>query len=379
MSIPFLVLAVLFLAYANGANDNFKGVASLFGSHTTTYRTALAWATVTTAAGSLLSIFLAEALLRSFSGKGLLPDALVGAAPLLLAMAVGAGGTVMLATVIGFPISTTHGLTGALVGCGFAAAGTQLDLTVLREQFVLPLLLSPFLAAVVGATLYLACRFARLRLGFTKEWCICVGAERRLVPLAQPASVLSVQAFPTLSVAADTMTRCSEQYAGRFLGISCQLAMDAAHFLSAGIVSFARGLNDTPKIAALLLAADAFEIEWGMALVAVAMAVGGLLNARRVAETMSHGITSMNHGQGLAANVATGVLVIAASRFGLPVSTTHVSVGSLFGIGLVTRQAHMRVVGGIVLSWLVTLPCAAALSALAYELVIRSRVLVSMP
>ena len=371
MSIPFLIGAVLFLAYANGANDNFKGVASLFGSHTTTYRTALAWATLTTAAGSLLSIFLAEALLRGFSGKGLLPDALVGSAPLLLAMAAGAGGTVMLATVIGFPISTTHSLTGALVGCGFAAAGTQLDLTVLREQFVLPLLLSPFLAAVVGAALYLACRFARLRLGITKEWCICVGAERRLVPLAQPASVLSVQAFPTLRVAANTMTRCSEQYAGRFLGISCQRAMDAVHFLSAGIVSFARGLNDTPKIAALLLAADAFEIEWGMVLVAVAMAVGGLLNARRVAETMSHGITSMNHGQGLAANVATGVLVIAASRFGLPVSTTHVSVGSLFGIGLVTRQANMRVVGGIVMSWLVTLPCAAALGALAYELVIR--------
>jgi PiT family inorganic phosphate transporter len=202
--------------------------------------------------------------------------------------------------------------------------------------------------------------------------------ERRLVALPQPASVLSVQAFPTLRVAADTMTRCSEQYAGRFLGISCQRAMDTAHFLSAGIVGFARGLNDTPKIAALLLVAGAFEIEWGMVLVTVAMAIGGLLNARRVAETMSHGITAMNHGQGLAANVATGLLVIAASRFGLPVSTTHVSVGSLFGIGLVTRQANMRVVGGIVLSWLVTLPCAAALGALAYWLVTGSRVLASM-
>jgi PiT family inorganic phosphate transporter len=378
MSIPFLVLAVLFLAYANGANDNFKGVAPLFGSNTTTYRTALAWATLTTAAGSLLSILLAETLLRSFSGEGLLPDALVGSPPLLLAMAVGAGGTVMLATITGFPISTTHSLTGALVGCGFAAAGTHLDLTVLREQFALPLLLSPFLAAGVGATLYLVCRFARLRLGITKEWCVCVGATRRLVPLPQPASVLSVQAFPMLRVAADTATRCSEQYAGRFLGISCHRAMDVAHFLSAGIVSLARGLNDTPKIAALLLVADAFEIERGMVLVAVAMAIGGLTNARPVAETMSHRITAMNHGQAFAANVATGFLVIAASRFGLPVSTTHVSVGSLFGIGLVTRQANMRVVGGIVLSWLVTLPCAAALAALAYGLVIGWRVLASM-
>jgi inorganic phosphate transporter, PiT family len=371
MSISFLVLAVLLLAYSNGANDNFKGVASLFGSNTTTYRTALAWATLTTAAGSLLSIFLAEALLRSFSGKGLVPDALVGSAPFLLAIAAAAGGTVMLATVTGFPISTTHSLTGALIGCGLASAGTQLNFGVLREQFVLPLLLSPFLAVVLSATLYLACHFARLRLGITKQWCICVGAERQLVPLPQPASVLSAQAVPTLRVAADTITRCSEQYAGRFLGITCQRAMDGGHFLSAGIVSFARGLNDTPKIAALLLVADMFKIEWSrsIVMVAIAMAIGGLLNARRVAETMSHRITAMNHGQGIAANIATSFLVILASRFGLPVSTTHVSVGSLFGIGLVTRQANVRVVGAIVLSWLLTLPCAAALGAFAYWLV----------
>ncbi len=134
-------------------------------------------------------------------------------------------------------------------------------------------------------------------------------------------------------------------------------------------MSFARGLNDTPKIVALLLVADVFKIEWGMVMVAIAMAIGGLLNARRVAETMSHRITAMNHGQGIAANIATSFLVIMASRFGLPVSTTHVSVGSLFGVGLVTRQANVRVVGGIMLSWLLTLPCAAALGAFAYWLV----------
>ena len=192
----------------------------------------------------------------------------------------------MLATVTGFPISTTHSLTGALVGCGLASAGTQLNLGVLREQFVLPLLLSPFLAVALGATLYLVCHFARLHLGITKQWCICVGAERQLVPLPQPASVLSAQALPTLRVAADTITRCSEQYAGRFLGISCQRAMDGSHFLSAGIVSFARGLNDTPKIAALLLVADVFKIEWSMVMVAIAMAIGiffGFYPARKAA------------------------------------------------------------------------------------------------
>ncbi len=74
----------------------------------------------------------------------------------------------------------------------------------------------------------------------------------------------------------------------------------------------------------------------------------------------------MNHGQGLAANLTTGFLVIVASRMGLPVSTTHVSVGSLFGIGLSTGQADGRVVRGVVLSWVITLPVAAALAALTY-------------
>ena len=63
--------------------------------------------------------------------------------------------------------------------------------------------------------------------------------------------------------------------------------------------------------------------------VALGMAVGGLLNARKVAETMSNKITKLNHGQGFTANLVTSILVIFASKLGMPVSTTHVSVGSL--------------------------------------------------
>jgi PiT family inorganic phosphate transporter len=83
---------------------------------------------------------------------------------------------------------------------------------------------------------------------------------------------------------------------------------------------------------------------------------------------MSHKITAMNHGQGFSANLATGILVILASLFGLPVSTTHVSVGALFGIGLATGQADARVMRNIALSWIITLPCAALISASAYAL-----------
>lgn len=308
----FIVIAVLFLAWSNGANDNFKGVASLFGSETTGYKSAIYWATLTTAAGSLTAVFWASGLMKNFTGKGLVPDALTTEPVFLLAVALGAGGTVILATRLGFPISTTHGLTGGLVGAGLAADGHEVNFVKLWDNFAKPLLLSPMIAIAVGAIIYLLLRSARL--------------------------------------APDHRTR----------------TLDALHFLSAGAVSFARGLNDTPKIAALLLVVAAFKASVGIALVAVAMAVGGLLGARRVAETMAHKITGMNPGQGFAANVSTALLVTSASYHGLPVSTTHVSVGALLGIGITTRQVKWHTVIPVLTAWIVTLPCAALLGGTAY-------------
>src|SRR6266487_5708954 len=357
-----LMLAATLLAYANGANDNFKGVASLFGSRTCSYRTAILWATVTTFAGSIMSIFLAQALLTKFSGKGIVSDHFAGSESFLLAVAVGAGLTVILATLTGFPISTTHALTGAIIGCRFIAVGSQVNLAALGKGFVLPLLLSPALAIVVAGILYVPLHALRIATGITKEWCICVGAEERTVAMPQPSSVFAPNAFgvgSTITLSVDEQENCRERYAGSFLGFGSQQIMDAAHFLSAGTVSFARGLNDTPKIVALLFLWKSLDIRWGFAAIAMTMAIGGLLNARKVAETMSKKITVMNHGQGFTANLTTAILVVLASLFGLPVSTTHVSVGSLFGIGVMTGKANIRTVNAIVLSWIVTLPCAA--------------------
>ena len=123
-----LFLTALFVAYANGANDNFKGVATLYGANVADYNTAITIATIATCAGCIASVFLAEELVKAFSGKGLVPDAVAASPIFLLAVATGAGATVILATLLGFPISTTHGLTGALVGAGFMAAGDELKL-----------------------------------------------------------------------------------------------------------------------------------------------------------------------------------------------------------------------------------------------------------
>ena len=92
------------------------------------------------------------------------------------------------------------------------------------------------------------------------------------------------------------------------------------------------------------------------------------LNGRRVAETMSHKITAMNHGQGFTANLLIGIIVIGASRLGMPVSTTHVSCGTLLGIGTVTGSANRKVILSIFGAWIITLPLGAILGSLTWTL-----------
>lgn len=363
-----IILATLIVAYTNGANDNFKGVATLFGSGTTDYKKALAWATVTTLAGSITAFFFATKLVKTFSGKGLVPDTLISTPEFLLAIALGASATILLATVTGIPISTTHSLTGALVGTGFVAIGGELGFTTLGKNFFIPLLSSPLIAVVLTAIVYVVFRFSCQMLGVRRTTCVCVGA--RVIPVANArltnGQVLTVSQLKQMDIFVDQKTKCKaialDRYDGKVLGIDAQQILDSLHFMSAGAVSFARGLNDTPKIVALAVTAGVLGLKLNIGLVALVMAVGGILSAKKVAETMSHRITGMNHGQGFTANLITAILVIFASKMGVPVSTTHVSCGSLFGIGLVNKKAHWKVIGGIVSAWVLTLPVAALLS-----------------
>ena len=366
-----LFIATCFLAYSNGANDNFKGVATLFGSGTTNYKSAITWATFTTLLGSVTAIFLAGVLVKNFSGKGLVPDTLLQGPEFAISVALGAALAVFVATKVGMPISTTHSLVGALFGSGVVALGTSFNFARLGSTFLVPLLVSPLLAGVLSLVLYFIFSTLRRQFGFTKETCVCVGKEYVPVSL-MPANGNTLHAVATLQPLALKIYKqqhCQDIYQGQFLGVSMQRVLDSAHFLSAGVVSFARGMNDTPKIAGLLLVVHALKLEWGISAIAIAIALGGLLNARKVGLTMSKKITSMNHGQGLTANLITGLLVTTASVHGMPVSTTHVSVGSIFGIGTVVGKVNYRVISNILLSWLLTLPVAAVCAGLLYGLI----------
>jgi inorganic phosphate transporter, PiT family len=377
-----LVLTILFLAYSNGANDNFKGVATLFGSGTSDYRRALAWATLTTFAGSMTAVFVGAELVKSFSGKGLVPDAIAIDPRFLGAVGLAAAATVIAATRFGFPISTTHAMIGALVGAGLVATKGDVSWTKLGGTFFLPLLVSPLLALVFALVLYPLFRFIRRALDVSEETAIVIAGRSDPLPVPLEAQALAeltpgssfvftegmAAAFPSPRLVVGQEATLVRRYSGAVVGVNAQQTLDAFHYLSAGAVGFARGLNDAPKIVALLVAAKALDLRFGLALVSIAMAVGGVLGARRIAETMSKKITAMNAGQGFTANLVTSILVIGASRLGVPVSTTHVSCGALFGIGAVNGKARWKMIAQILAAWVTTLPVALVAAAIAYAL-----------
>ena len=357
-------LAGIFLAFSNGANDNFKGVATLFGSRTASYKTVLTWATVTTLAGSVAAFFFAQKLLVSFSGKGLVPEAIVGTPSFAAAVAMAGACTVFLATRFGFPISTTHALTGALVGAGLFADPAGVNGGRLFSAFLFPLLISPVLSIIGAVTIYPVLSALKKRLGVSRESCLCIGNEVLVmapsgVPKGSSAAVLQMSCAPQISIG--TKVSCEERYLGEVWGISAKKMLDTSHFISAGLVSFARGLNDTPKIAAIILVGGLLPAMPAVLLAAVTIALGGILMSRRIAQTMSSEITEMNDGQGFSANLVTSAIVIGASQLGMPVSTTHVSCGALFGIGTINGKAHWGSILKIFMAWVVTLPVAGVL------------------
>jgi PiT family inorganic phosphate transporter len=355
-----LIGAVALLSFSNGANDNFKGVATLWGAGQTSYKKALAWATGFTFLGSLIAMWFATGLVAKFNGSQLVSGSTYKQLPFLAAVALGAAATVLLAARLGIPISTTHALTGALVGAGVVAAGfSQVQFASLSTGVVLPLLFSPLISLVLTLALYpMVVRVIDLA---GKRDCVCV--DEPAMVLAAPAGVATASSVaPAIRWASASECETGAEVV-RFR------PADALHWLSGAAISFARGLNDTPKIAALLLVAAAGAVNLNYTLVAVAMAVGGALGASRVAQTMSKKITPMATREAVTANLVAAALVTAASGFALPVSTTHVTSGSIFGIGLLRRgEADWRRVRDIVLSWVATLPLAAALAILFYVL-----------
>lgn len=144
--------------------------------------------------------------------------------------------------------------------------------------------------------------------------------------------------------------------------------LDRLHILSSLATCFARGVNDTPKLAALLIASHLLAPESSILMIALVMALGGVIFVRKVAETMSQRVSRLDHPQGLAANLITASLVLFASKLGMPVSTTHVVIGAIAGVGADAHTLKWTTLRNVLLSWVATLPCAAVIAGLIVKL-----------
>jgi len=354
--------ALATLAFANGANDNGKPIATILGAKMASPRRALVASTAATLLGSLLAIGLGKALAASFSAKGLVGVEVATTVPFVVSVLLGAALTVLLATRLGLPISTTHALIGAIVGAGLAA--TTVNAALLGSAFVIPLLSSPLVALAITALTGPGLTALAGRLGLSKGNCVCVKETWAPLSASADGTLATSVALPVLALEVSPVEGCRAHGGATLAGIEVQLATDALHWVSALSVSFGRGLQDGAKIAGLglLLWGQHFALEGAIG-VAVLMAAGGLLAARRVALTMSERIVSLSGGKALFANLVSAGLIFGATAAGLPVSTTHVTTGALVGVRLGSDAPRESWLGRILLSWVVTLPLAAGLAA----------------
>lgn len=348
------VIGAALLAFANGANDVSKGVATLAGTGRATYRTAIAWGTLWTFAGGLASIAISVGLVKAFTSAIVGPDVLA-LSTFPLAVTSGAAAWVIFASVTGLPVSTTHALTGAIVGVALMAGGTgSVRWWMLLSGIAAPLALSPVIAAVIGFGMHAVA--SRL-----SPACLCIQDDIAAASVDAGGSVTGVL---TPHIVASTSGCAPADGEWRLLPAG------ALHWGAAATLSFARGVNDNAKIAAIgALGFTALGIDlWlAFAVTAATMTVGSYAAGLRVTRTLGEHVVDMDQDTGLAAALVSAILVSAASFYTLPVSTTHVSTGAIVGAGL--RQdrtaVRWRRVRALLSAWVVTLPVAAGLAAVA--------------
>jgi PiT family inorganic phosphate transporter len=361
MEFIILISLVLFLSYANGSNDISKGIATLVGSGVTDYKKAILWGTFWTAIGSLLSAIVSINMVKTF-GNGLVSNEVFKNTNFLLSVLVGASGWVILSSKLGMPVSTTHAIVGSIVGAGLFSVGYSGIIwgSVINKIF-LPLLLSPLLSFALTFILF---PVLRRPLYSIVNYCLCLESRERIsAPCCEGAAAVSANQTG-VGVVVDEERTCNDN-----LITTMRLNLiDVMHWLSSGFVCMARGMNDTPKIAAIILSFSLFGDKWLFFLISLTMAIGGYLYGLKTTETLSFKITKMDHVEGFTSNMITGVLVGSTSHIGLPVSTTHVSSSSIMACGIRKgiKSIDKKIVGEIFLSWIVTIPVSALISAFTY-------------
>lgn len=370
-------------------------------------------------------------LLGAFLAGGAVSDRLAGGiidlAPLnqgirgpmvMVAALIGAASWITLATGIGLPVSTSHSIVGGITGAGAVALGVSSVAwtTVLMIASVwvatplvaggLAALLLVFLRANVvdapdrgaAALRWLPGMVATMCAAFAVYVCVLTFDGSQLVLLQPAAAALAGAAGYGI-----THRGVLRELRDHPKKPSTKRLLRPALLIAVVIMGFAHGANDVGNIAgplSVILQGHAVSGQIGVVPAAIliggglAIAAGTLLFGRRLVTMVGSGITKLNAGRAFCVSLATAVTVLGASGFGLPVSTTHVAVGGIFGVGfarewldrrrdtghdampaeetrrrMLVRRSHVVT---ITAAWLITLPITAGLGALACALVLRA-------
>jgi PiT family inorganic phosphate transporter len=401
----FIVLAVVFGLYMTwgiGANDVANAMGTSVGSGAITVRQAIIIAAVFEFAGA----FIAGGNVTKTIRKGIIdPSSIVGSPEILvfgmLAALLAAAVWLMVASSRGWPVSTTHSIVGAIIG--FAIAGIGIDavqwgkVSTIAASWVV----SPVLGGAIAFLLMLSIR--RLILNTdnpfrnAKRWgpmyVFLVGFIISLVTLFKGLKHLDIELSVGMSFVTALIFGVVLAAIGWYLINRIKLDPDADrdfHFtnvervftpmmiFTACAMAFAHGSNDVangigPLAAVVSIVNSGGEVAqkselplWILVLGGVGIVVGLGTMGYRVMKTIGSGITQLTPSRGYCATLAAAATVVLASRTGLPVSTTHIAVGAVIGVGLARGigAIDLRVIGGIIISWLVTLPVGAVLAAL---------------
>ncbi|WP_081953403.1 inorganic phosphate transporter [Demequina mangrovi] len=317
-----VVATALAFDFTNGFHDTGNAMATTIATRALKPKQAVLLSASLNLVGAFLSLTVAATI-----AKGIVDANVVTLGVVLAGLA---GGILwnLLTWLLGLPSSSSHALIGGVVGAVLAAAGTSGVLWGgLLAKVLLPALIAPVVAIIVGAI------GTRLVTHLTRN----VKQEDN-----------------------DRMFRWGQ------IG-------------SASLVSLAHGTNDAQKSMGIILLAliaggavpaDSGVPFWVILSCALAMAIGTYLGGWRVIRTLGKGLVELESRQGMAAETSSAAVILLSSHFGYSLSTTHVATGSILGSGVGMKGASVRwsVAGRMFVAWLITVPAAATVGALAYGL-----------
>jgi inorganic phosphate transporter, PiT family len=323
--IVFVIVVATALAFdfTNGFHDTANVVATSISTRAMSPRIAVTFAALLNFAGAFISLQVAATV-----GKGIVKPGAV-TPTVIFAGLIGAIGWNLITWYFGLPSSSSHALIGGLVGAVLVAEGSSAIVAGgLLGKVIVPALVSPVLA------------FAAAALGILLIY--------RVVGMLRPGPV--TQGFKFGQV------------------------------ISGGLLALAHGTNDAQKTMGVItlaliahgdIAANNFHVpDWVVVSSASAIALGTYSGGWRIIKTMGSRIIKMDSAQGFSAQGAGAAVILAASHYGYPLSTTQVIAGGVMGAGAAKRVSAVRwgVAGNIVVAWVLTIPAAGAMGALTWAI-----------